>query len=66
MLTRRALAGVAHPTITPCRDLGTKTSAHSWDLAEEGGVLYLYCIKCQETHKLDKERAIVKELPIIF
>ena len=54
MLTRKALDGVEHPLHTPC------SKSHKWDLEKEGTVIYLYCMVCQTTHRLQWERAIVE------
>lgn len=54
MLKRSALAGAAHPFITPCQE------PHKWDLAQEGTKLYIYCVRCEQTHRLEKDRAIVQ------
>lgn len=44
--TRKSLALNGLPSGQPCR------GPHKWNLAEEEGVLYLYCLTCQHTEKL--------------
>ena len=70
MLTRSALAGASHPFLDPCEGIPEKRygryvrsdkDPHKWDLDQENGKLYIYCTKCQTTHKLEKDRAIVQD-----
>jgi hypothetical protein len=72
LLKRSALAGAAHPFLEPCGGsfLGSRfingqifewSESHKWDLDEEDGQLFLYCIRCQQTHRLEKDRAIVQD-----
>jgi len=57
MLTRAAIAKNGHPLIQNCQT----ASEHRYDLAEENGILYLYCTRCERTlvlssHDMYQER----------